>query len=189
MADGYWGADGIWYQFQNMDDYVGMEYKKGKDGSLCDECESQNENHYDWCDDYTCGDYYTYCSDLYGELDDFDISQFLECSPYENEYGDLYYIGPHCQADGYSITLGVYADEYCDEYVGDQISLYDVLGYNIDEEFDFFPQECVSCEEGVSITSEFGLDTYAILALTSYLTPTILLSFLFYYFRVKRPSS
>lgn len=72
---------------------------------------------------------------------------FSACTELDNGY----YIGPHCNADGYGITLGVYSDEYCDVYVGDQISLYDVLGYNIDEEFDFFPQECVSCEEGVSV--------------------------------------
>jgi hypothetical protein len=63
---------------------------------------------------------------------------------------DGYYVGPHCNADGYTITLGVYSDEYCDTYIGDQVNIYDVLGYDIDEEFDFFPQECVSCEEGVS---------------------------------------
>lgn len=63
---------------------------------------------------------------------------------------DNYYIGPHCNSDGYTITLGVYSDEYCDNFIGDQVSLYDILGYDIDEDFDFFPQECVTCEEGVS---------------------------------------
>jgi len=61
---------------------------------------------------------------------------------------DGLYIGPHCNSDGFTITLGVYKDAYCDEYIGNEVSLYDVLGYDISDDFDFFPEECVTCEEG-----------------------------------------
>ena len=62
------------------------------------------------------------------------------------------YIGPHCNSDGFTITLGVYSDQYCDKFIGNEVSLYDVLGYDLADDFDFFPQECVTCEEGVSIS-------------------------------------
>lgn len=90
----------------------------------------------------TCGDY----DDDYDENAENEdgMGGFSACT----QIDDNIYLGPHCNADGYTITLGVYADEYCDEYIGDQVNIYEVLGYDIDEEFDFFPQECVTCEEG-----------------------------------------
>ena len=97
----------------------------------------------------TCANAENVCADY---DDDFQeeadaMGGFSACT----QIDDYYYIGPHCNSDGYTITLGVYSDQYCDNYVGDEVSLFDVLGYDIDEDFDFFPQECVSCEETVSI--------------------------------------
>jgi len=84
---------------------------------------------------------------------------------------DGLYIGPHCNSDGFTITLGVYSDEYCDIYVGNEVSLYDVLGYDIDDQFDFFPQECVTCEEGVSICFGFGECSFRLMIVPLFLTP------------------
>lgn len=89
--------------------------------------------------DDTCGDY---DEDFQENADA--MGGFSACT----QIDDNVYIGPHCNDDGYTITLSVYSDAYCDNWIGDQVSLYDVLGYDIDEDFDFFPQECVSCEEG-----------------------------------------
>lgn len=119
-----------------------------KDGSTCDFCTSQNEEQFDVCDDYICGDYYTYCSDLYGQQqDNFDPLNFLECTAWENSYGQQYYIAPHCGSDHYTISLGVFSDENCLTYIGEDVSLATVLGFQYSDQDIFkLPKECISCD-------------------------------------------
>ncbi|KAL3914564.1 MAG: hypothetical protein SGARI_000057 [Bacillariaceae sp.] len=76
-----------------------------------------------------------------------DLYQFLECSEYVNDYGQRYFVGPHCGSDHYTISLGVFADENCVEYIGETVSLSKVLGYGMDDEqFFHLPHECISCD-------------------------------------------
>lgn len=76
-----------------------------------------------------------------------ELYQFLECSEYINEYGQQYYVGPHCGSDHYTISLGVFSDENCVDYVGETVSLSKVLGYGYDDEsFFHLPHECISCD-------------------------------------------
>jgi hypothetical protein len=164
------------YYRQNNGNQNAQSYQQNVD----DDVNYDNENQYnnfvwnddfgDWDDDWSeswlafnwqalpycssseleaCSNADEVCSDYDDDFqEDADaMGGFSACT----QIDDQYYIGPHCNNDGYTITLGVYSDQYCDNFVGDEVSLYDVLGYDIDEEFDFFPQDCVSCEEGVSI--------------------------------------
>lgn len=89
------------------------------------------------------------------------------------------YIGPHCNSDGFTITLGVYSDQYCDKYIGNEVSLYDVLGYDIADDFDFFPQECVTCEEGVS-NSLFERNVFCFSLLNFFIFSLVAPSLLFF---------
>jgi len=147
------------------------------DGNLCDYCEYQIDQTFSPCDQYVCKDYYTYCSDLYepqykqmynngnnnnnqqnnnnnnnnGEYNqqeqNSDLYQFLGCTAYVNEYGQQYYVGPHCGSDHYTISLGVFSDENCVNYLGETVSLSKVLGYGYDDEsFFHLPHECISCD-------------------------------------------
>lgn len=73
--------------------------------------------------------------------------QFLTCTEYVNEYGQQFFVGPHCGSDHYTISLGVFADENCVDYLGETISMSKVLGYGYDEEsFFHLPHECISCD-------------------------------------------
>jgi hypothetical protein len=84
---------------------------------------------------------------LYGERKQFDISEYLECAAFETQYGDVYYLGPHCGSDHYTISLGVFSDENCLNYVGEDISLSKVLGFQYsDEDLFQLPKECISCD-------------------------------------------
>lgn len=62
------------------------------------------------------------------------LYDFLACTQHIDEYGQEYFVGPHCGSDHYTITLGVFADENCVEYLGESVSLSKVLGYGYDEE-------------------------------------------------------
>merc|ERR1712194_952243 len=166
-ADGYTDSSGREYDI-SCDEYE-SKMMICTDGSLCDYCEFAVDQQYMPCDEYVCKDYYTYCSELYEpnykkmynddyqqqqNNDDYpeqteqnELYQFLECTEYVNEYDQQYFVGPHCASDHYTISLGVFADENCVEYLGETISLSKVLGYGYDEEsFFHLPHECISCD-------------------------------------------
>jgi len=140
-------ASAMYDYWKNMDCCV--------DGSVCDYCQTRVSNAYGFCDDYLCGEYYDHCSDNYKTQQqlEVDLSDFLECSPYEDGNGKQYYIGPHCGSDRYTISLGVFSDESCLNYVGDSISLKSILGSGYsDKDLFQFPEACISCD---------GMDEYA----------------------------
>jgi len=173
QSDGYVDSDGREYNI----DCTNYQSKMMtcSDGNLCDVCEYEVDSNYMPCDDYVCKDYYTYCSDLYepgykqmynedGEQQQYqqqnnynynykqqqeenELYKFLSCTEYTNEYGQEFYVGPHCGSDHYTISLGVFSDENCVDYVGETVSLSKVLGFGYDDEsFFHLPHECISCD-------------------------------------------
>jgi hypothetical protein len=76
-----------------------------------------------------------------------ELYNFLQCTEYTDEYDRQYYVGPHCGSDHYTISLGVFSDENCVDYIGETVSLSKVLGYGYDDEsFFHLPHECISCD-------------------------------------------
>lgn len=155
----YYDEDGNYQAYQNSNlDSSMYDYWMGmsccQDGSVCDACQVLASEQYGFCDEYVCGEYYTYCSDQYSQnQEEVDLTQFLECTAYENGNGQQYYIGPHCGSDHFTIGLGIFSDENCVNYIGDSVSLKQVLGYqHSDAELFQFPETCISCD---------GLDEYA----------------------------
>ena len=55
------------------------------------------------------------------------LTEYFECK----EVGGVY-VGPHCADDGYTVTLGVYADEGCNVYTGGNIEA--VLGEELEKD-------------------------------------------------------
>jgi hypothetical protein len=82
-----------------------------------------------------------------------EIDQFFECVEVQNNNnGNAYYLGPHCDSDGFTISIGLYSDETCSTYIGHETSIYDATGLDLSE-FDmtvYTPKECQSCMENVS---------------------------------------
>lgn len=89
-------------------------------------------NPYNTCPEYdTCRLYQNVCN---SELDD-SLTQYFECTEVQknnNANSNSAYIGPHCASDGFTITLGVYADENCNEYIGKGVNIANYLGYELD---------------------------------------------------------
>jgi len=108
-------------------------------------------------------DCYTVCSADYNKLcnnnnngddgEQIEIEQFFECVQVENENnGNAYYLGPHCDSDGFSIIIGLYSDATCSTYIGHETTIYDAVGIDLSA-FDmsiYYPQSCQSCKENVS---------------------------------------
>jgi len=83
--------------------------------------EDMKVTFYEACPEYDlCSEYQNVQAYLEeGEDDDGDdITQFFECTEVERNNGNVAYIGPHCAEDGFTVTLGVFADEDCFEYIG-----------------------------------------------------------------------
>jgi hypothetical protein len=152
-AKGYWGSDGMFYAEGEVEDV-------DEDGYGDDECAMKYAEDTE-CDEDACGDYNTYCTDYDGNAAEaqasaggFDISSYLECTEYTNAYGQMYWIAPHCASNHFTISLGVFSDNMCTTYIGHDVSLSTVLGYEVDSsEFLYFPKECISCDGAVSWTS------------------------------------
>ena len=77
-------------------------------------------DYHQQCYEYdTCMIYENLCD---GEPED-DFSEYFECTQVESNNGQIAYVGPHCGGDGYTVQLGVYSDEYCNEYIGDGVNI------------------------------------------------------------------
>lgn len=105
---------------------------------LCNEGNNQNQNN----------------GDDAAEQEEVNIEEFFECVQVENENnGYVYYMGPHCDSDGFTITIGLYSDETCSTYIGYETDVYTATGIDLSEAdmSIFYPQDCQSCMENVSV--------------------------------------
>ncbi|KAL7462349.1 hypothetical protein ACHAXS_002730 [Conticribra weissflogii] len=83
------------------------------------------------CPEYNaCKIYEDVCG---GDIDS-DYAEYFECTEVENKYGQVAYIGPHCAEDGVTITLGLYSDQNCYEYIGKGTSMRNFLGEDLAED-------------------------------------------------------
>ena len=59
------------------------------------------------------------------------------------------YIGPHCKSDGHTIVIGLYYDEYCSQYAGDNVNRNQFTNMNFDDDglADYTKDDCYSCLE------------------------------------------
>eukprot|EP00586_Coscinodiscus_wailesii_P007032 CAMPEP_0172491132 /NCGR_PEP_ID=MMETSP1066-20121228/21832_1 /TAXON_ID=671091 /ORGANISM="Coscinodiscus wailesii, Strain CCMP2513" /LENGTH=538 /DNA_ID=CAMNT_0013260009 /DNA_START=220 /DNA_END=1836 /DNA_ORIENTATION=+ len=103
------------------------------------QCEYYNE----------CYNYENTCEDNDNDDGYIDYDDFLECVKYENENGEELYIGPHCASDGATLVLGLYQDEDCSYYVGDNYDISDFTGLNIQDDglAKYYSGECINCKQ------------------------------------------
>lgn len=102
----------------------------------------------------TCSDASVTCA---GDDQSTLFEQYFECK--DKEFGNdntKVYVAPHCNSDGFNITLGIYSDAQCSNYTGDQYTIEEVTGVAFDhsEINTYFPKECVSCAEQVRTRSQ-----------------------------------
>ena len=117
-----------------------QEYRKLKaksDSTWKDELPSDHRrlgfNVYNICPEYdTCSYYQVGCKNGLDET----YSQYFECTEVERNNGQVVYIGPRCSEDGATITLGVYADAYCNVDISNGVNIENVLGLSMDEDAD-----------------------------------------------------
>lgn len=140
---------------QNDDEFEYMI--NGHDYSLCPESKYYDEdlaaiyqaqmekkgnvNFYNgkYLQPYYCNTYYTVCPEYdtcaqYQQvklIDDY--STYFECAQVSKNNGQTAYVGPHCADDGFTITIGVYSDENCYEYIGNGVDVSN-FGVNVEDD-------------------------------------------------------
>jgi hypothetical protein len=104
--------------------------------------DNYNNNQYQ-CDLYdVCENYKTACQD-YTNLA-FDMIDYFQCAEF-NIGGGVGYMGPHCAADGKTISMGVFSDENCYEFSADLKDMSSYLQVSDSELSDYTSSNCISC--------------------------------------------
>ena len=106
---------------------------------------------WDVCSQDVCG----------GGMED-EYSDYFECTEVERNNGMVAYVGPHCAEDGMTVTLGVYADEYCNEYIGYGVNIRNYIGEDLDEDalqeyYNPIEEQCIPCRSSVRLFVAFSL--------------------------------
>ena len=114
-------------------------------------------NFYNACPEYDlCVTYNNVCGN---GLDD-DLTEYFECTEVEKNNGMVAYVGPRCAEDGFTITLGIFADQYCNEYIGKGVDIKSFIGEELDENsLSFYynneEQICIPCRAAVRVRFAF----------------------------------
>lgn len=157
-----------WLKTQNNDDDANRELSSYFDDAYVHVCSEydQCKKYQDVCEDYQDEDQqqaneYNNYNNYYNENgnynydgeSDFDVADYFECTLFERNNGKIAYIGPHCQSDGVTISLGIYSDEMCNEYIGRSVNVETFINQEIDQDefkqyYDPEDQVCIPCREG-----------------------------------------
>ena len=63
-----------------------------------------------------------------------DYADYLECSQVEKNNGMVGYAKATCADDGYTMTIGLYSDQYCSEDISSQVNIANWIGEEPDDE-------------------------------------------------------
>jgi hypothetical protein len=120
--------------------------------------------------EYTCAEEGEEGEDEEGEREEeINLQEFAECTEIEiieeedgyyrqrkldEEEGDKVYAQIFCQ-DGSSLKLGLFSDEDCSDYIGNEYDIAEITGLNVTESIleNELTSDCVSCSASVSVFS------------------------------------
>jgi len=109
---------------------IDEDWKDDLERHLTEEEVRKLGNAYNTCPEYdTCKYYKKLCQN---GLDD-TLTQYFQCTEVQRNNGMIAYIGPHCAQDGKTVTLGLYSDEDCDEFIGKTSNINNFLGFQLEE--------------------------------------------------------
>lgn len=98
----------------------------------------------------SCYNYQSVCRDY--DENHMDFANYFSCT--EFVYGnEVVYLGPHCNGDGFTMTLGIYNDDECSEYLGDITNEEQFTGisFNEDSLSFYYPKTCIACADQVGM--------------------------------------
>uniref|UniRef100_A0A7S1G121 Uncharacterized protein n=1 Tax=Corethron hystrix TaxID=216773 RepID=A0A7S1G121_9STRA len=101
-----------------------------------------------YCEDHCANDnYYNKCQYQGGNYA-VDYTDWFECTKYNSNDGNTYYIMAHCGNDsGVDIEIGIFSDKYCTKNIGgpEIASEYTGVNFESDGMAEYYPEQCVTC--------------------------------------------
>lgn len=133
-----------WLKAGGNQDFQDRKLKDRSDLTWKDDLESEEFHNarklggfdqFKYCPEYdTCRYYGQVCKQGVDES----LTQYFDCTEVQRNNGMVAYIGPKCAADGHTITLGVYADAYCNEDISTGVSFKNLMGFELEgDEFGY----------------------------------------------------
>jgi len=136
-------ANDAWYNY-NYNNYV-------------DDDDANNANQAAGCYYYAvCENYQNACQE-YSNLG-FDLQDYFACAEFNIGNG-VGYLGPHCSSDGKKISMGIFSDQYCNQYSADLSEVSSYMSVNENELEAYYSDNCISCL--ASVSSHFPLFVYS----------------------------
>eukprot|EP00536_Pseudo-nitzschia_multiseries_P017154 jgi/Psemu1/328446/estExt_fgenesh1_pg.C_14020002 len=91
----------------------------------------------------------------------FDLEDYFECAEF-NIGNSAAYLGPHCASDGKTISMGIFKDEYCNEYKVDLSQVSSYMGVNDNGLDAYYSDNCISClaSDGYTLDVDNNDDGY-----------------------------
>ena len=146
-----------YYDNNNNNNYYAGDDGGGDDNYYNQNNDNGNQNQGADCEYYSvCGNYQSACQE-YSNLG-FDMEDYFECAEF-NIGNSAGYLGPHCASDGKTISMGIFNDEYCNDYSADisEISSYMAVSENDLESY--YSDKCISCLATVSLSIFIEVNT------------------------------
>ena len=136
-----------------------MKYEFAKKERFCSFC-SDCGSSYNKYNSNTCYTYSNQCqntctnNNYYNNNDDDgSIDNYLKYTSCEKmQYnGNYYWVKPNCDTDG-KVGMGIYYDNYCEQYAGDEIDVSNYLSSDFNSDLFSAAQaiDCIECSESVS---------------------------------------
>ena len=143
------GDDGYYNRYRSRrlnDDYYNNY--NGDDAARGDDDNNYNQN-YNYANDDTGCEYYTICENYQNICQEytnlgFELQDYFECAEFNIGNG-VGYLGPHCGSDGKTISMGIYNDQYCNQYNTDLSEVSSYMSTNENELEAYFSENCISC--------------------------------------------
>ena len=149
--------DGYYADADDGDDYnrrrlADDDYYNANNGDDGDDAYNANngDDQANACEYYdVCENYRTACKDYAQQADD--MQDFFECGEF-NVGNNVAYMGPHCRSDGKTIGIGIYKDEYCNEYNAALSDISSYTGMDLSDGYlkPYYSDNCISCLASVS---------------------------------------
>ncbi|CAJ1912335.1 unnamed protein product [Cylindrotheca closterium] len=146
----------ICYTQRRLDENNNNNNNNGDDNAG-DDYSWNGYNRYNY--DHDCTDYKSYCYDsdtgysvceAYSANDDIKTAKYLSCVGVQDSNNNNYYTRPRCDGENQVIHMGVYYDNFCSSYAGDEVGIDDLnLGLQ-NTNFDEFYEDvnCLDCTKG-----------------------------------------
>ena len=163
--------DDAWYNYNN---YVNDDAAGGDDGNNYNQNYNYNNNNNNYnynnnnnanqdagCEYYdVCQNYQSACQE-YPNLG-FDLQDYFECAEF-NVGNGVGYLGPHCSSDGRTISMGIFSDQYCNQYKGELSEVSSYMSVDENELQAYYSDSCISClaSDGYVLDANNNDDAYS----------------------------